>query len=104
MTSTYEDGTAAHEDLERGYSERPNVRRLNRDAGRASSSTRSSRTSRPALPAGRAGRRPGSQQNGHRDAPQVALVVPKSFNDAQKVADKLKAEVPVIINLAGGGL
>ena len=24
----YEDGTAANEDLERGYSERPNVRRL----------------------------------------------------------------------------
>jgi cell division inhibitor SepF len=29
----------------------------------------------------------------------VELVVPKSFNDAQKVADKLKADVPVIINL-----
>jgi cell division inhibitor SepF len=29
----------------------------------------------------------------------VELIVPKSFNDAQKVADKLKADVPVIINL-----
>jgi cell division inhibitor SepF len=29
----------------------------------------------------------------------VSLVVPKTFNDAQTVADKLKAEVPVIINM-----
>jgi cell division inhibitor SepF len=105
----YEDGTAAHEDLERGYSERPNVRRLSprrrgdsefdeifsdepppppppRTSSRPSRSSSSSSSSAPA-------------QNGHREAPQGSLVVPKTFNDAQTVADKLKAEVPVIINL-----
>jgi cell division inhibitor SepF len=39
------------------------------------------------------------ESNGHRAAPQVSLVVPKSFNDAQTVADKLKSDVPVIINM-----
>jgi cell division inhibitor SepF len=39
------------------------------------------------------------QNGGQRHAAQVELVVPKTFNDAQKVADKLKADVPVIINL-----
>ena len=31
------------------------------------------------------------------------LVVPKSFNDAQDVADKFKDSIPVIINLQGIG-
>src|SRR6476620_11206777 len=66
-----DDGSAAHEDLESRYNERPNVRRLQRAA----------------------------QNGGQRHAAQVELIVPKSFNDAQKVADKLKADVPVIINL-----
>ncbi|HUZ85101.1 MAG TPA: cell division protein SepF, partial [Gaiellales bacterium] len=49
---------------------------------------------------GRSRPRPAAiESNGHRAAPQVSLVVPKSFNDAQTVADKLKAEVPVIVNL-----
>ena len=30
---------------------------------------------------------------------EVHLVVPKSFNDAQQIADKFKAAVPVILNL-----
>jgi cell division inhibitor SepF len=30
---------------------------------------------------------------------EVHLVVPKSFNDAQQIADKFKATVPVILNL-----
>ena len=30
---------------------------------------------------------------------QVHLVVPKSFNDAQQVADRFKSSVPVILNL-----
>ncbi len=30
---------------------------------------------------------------------EVNLVVPRSFNDAQQVADKFKASVPVILNL-----
>ena len=72
-----------------------------RDAGRARSSTRSSQEEPPGArpdPRRPGGAAPAPQQNGHREAPQVSLVVPKTFNDAQKVADKLKADVPVIIN------
>jgi cell division inhibitor SepF len=94
-----DDGSAAHEDLESRYNERPNVRRLNprRRSGAdfddifsddVPARTRS-RGSRPAI----------AQNGGQRHAAQVELVVPKTFNDAQKVADKLKADVPVIINL-----
>ncbi len=95
-----DDGSAAHEDLERTYSERPNVRRLSprRRSGSEfddiySEGAPAATMARP--PAGR----PATPLNGHRPAAQVHLVVPKIFNDAQQVADKLKADVPVIINL-----
>jgi len=93
-----DDGSAAHEDLESRYNERPNVRRLNprRRAGVEFDEIFSDE-----LPRGR-GRGRGAapaQNGGQRHASQVELIVPKSFNDAQKVADKLKADVPVIINL-----
>jgi cell division inhibitor SepF len=32
---------------------------------------------------------------------RVHLVVPRSFNDAQSIADKFKEAVPVILNLQG---
>ena len=32
---------------------------------------------------------------------RVHLVVPKSFNDAQQIADKFKDSIPVILNLQG---
>lgn len=83
------------EELEQSYRERPNVRRLGprrRDefdeifgddepvgAGARSTPIRAVETR--------------SQQM------QVHLVVPKSFNDAQQIADKFKATVPVILNL-----
>jgi cell division inhibitor SepF len=37
------------------------------------------------------------------DAPpaQVHLVIPRSFNDAQQIADRFKQSVPVILNLQG---
>ena len=35
------------------------------------------------------------------EATRVHLVVPRSFNDAQDVADKFKDAIPVIINLQG---
>ena len=97
-----EDGYLTEEDLERTYSERPNVRRLKPRRGRGGADyddifsddeprAVSARRRPPDAPA----------QNGHRAAQQVSLVVPKSFNDAQTVADKLKADVPVIINFQG---
>ena len=42
--------------------------------------------------------RPGG--NGHSDV-RVHLVIPKSFNDAQQVADKFKDSIPVVLNLQG---
>ncbi len=97
-----DDGSAAHEDLEQVYSERPNVRRLSprRRPGSDFDDIFSEEAPRAVpLRGGRNGAPPPQQQqNGHRTAGQVSLVVPKSFNDAQKVADKLKSDVPVIIN------
>jgi len=43
----------------------------------------------------------GSGRNGGAGDARVHLVVPKSFNDAQQVADRFKDGVPVILNLQG---
>ena len=84
-------------ELEDRYRERPNVRRLSgrrrRDeiddifsedegGGRATSVLR-----------------PVGARNGRSNDVRVHLVVPKSFNDAQQVADRFKNGVPVILNL-----
>ena len=87
--------------LEDRYRERPNVRRLStrrrRDeiddifADDSPSETRT-RSLRPVeQPAG----------NGRRESSRVHLVIPKSFNDAQDIADKFKDSIPVIVNLQG---
>ena len=96
-----EDETLApHEELERSYQDRPNVRKLNSGRGRndyddifadeprrrgASSSSQVVRALEPARSA----------------RVEVHLVIPKNFNDAQQIADKFKVDVPVIINLQG---
>jgi cell division inhibitor SepF len=88
--------------LEDRYRERPNVRRLSTRRRRdeiddifADDSPSEQRTSRlrtvGAAPA------PNGRGNGIR----VHLVIPKSFNDAQDIADKFKETIPVIINLQG---
>jgi cell division inhibitor SepF len=102
-----EDETLApHEELERSYQERPNVRKLD--------STSSSRgrtdyddifADEPRRSSGARGTAPSSQQVVRSIGPtrparvEVHLVIPKNFNDAQQVADKFKVDVPVIINL-----
>ncbi len=85
-------------DLEDRYRERPNVRRLQRRGRRddfddifADEPPRSARETRVLRPVG----------NGRAESVQVHLVVPKSFNDAQQVADQFKDDVPVILNLQG---
>jgi cell division inhibitor SepF len=95
----YDDGDMPLEsDVEDHYRERPNVRRLRRrrdefddifadDEPRGRSAT----VLRPV------GARGG---NGNGDV-RVHLVVPKSFNDAQQIADKFKDSIPVILNLQG---
>jgi cell division inhibitor SepF len=78
--------------LEDRYRERPNVRRL---------ATR--RRADDEEPTGRHAvlrSVPGGRGNGRGDV-RVHLVLPKSFNDAQQVADKFKDSVPVILNLQG---
>jgi|ERR671914_890876 cell division inhibitor SepF len=84
-------------ELQETYRERPNVRRLGRKRrdeiddifAEEASSTRQTRVLRPV-----------STGNGAAGV-QVHLVVPKSFNDAQQVADQFKGSIPVILNLQG---
>jgi cell division inhibitor SepF len=101
-----EDGFYTDEELQRTYAERPNVRRLAprrtrreefddwtdpEPAPSASDRTQVMRPSRlrtiEPVPS------PASVR--------VHLVVPRSFNDAQQIADKFKDAVPVILNLQG---
>ena len=91
----YEDAPYEEETADR-YRERPNVRRL------------SSRRRRDDFddifaeeePRGRstAVLRPVARGNGD---VRVHLVIPKSFNDAQQIADRFKDSIPVILNLQG---
>jgi len=86
-------------ELQESYRERPNVRRL--------SSSRRRRDEFDDIfpddePAGRRTtvlRPVGGARNG--GDVRVHLVIPKSFNDAQDVADKFKDSIPVILNLQG---
>jgi cell division inhibitor SepF len=109
------DGYATEEQLERSYSSRPNVRRLAPrrrtreefdDWTDPESSAPTARTSvlRPA-PAPRSIeprrlRGVESVPSGGGSA-RVHLVLPRSFNDAQQIADRFKEGVPVILNLQG---
>jgi len=85
-------------ELEGRYRDRPNVRRLQRRrrdefddifADEPGGGERDTRTLRPVG---------GNGRSGAGDL-QVHLVVPKSFNDAQQIADQFKSSVPVILNL-----
>ena len=93
------------EAMESRYRERPNVRRLSSrrrrdeiddifaDEGPSDRRTTVLRPVGGAVAAGRAA-------NGRGEV-RVHLVIPKSFNDAQDMADKFKDAIPVIINLQG---
>jgi cell division inhibitor SepF len=107
-------GLAAEESLEQSYRERPNVRRLtprrrmqdfddwteseaDGDApavtrAAAASSARGARA-RPARPHIEVVPNAGS------GSVKVHLVLPRSFNDAQQIADRFKQSIPVILNL-----
>ena len=84
------------DDLERSYRERPNVRRISTrrraeefdDIFTDETSVSSARQS------------PVRAVESIRSQPsEVNLVIPKSFNEAQQIADKFKQNVPVIINM-----
>jgi cell division inhibitor SepF len=106
-----EDGYAAEESLEQSYRERPNVRRLTprrrgQDFDDWTESEADAPTSR--VPAVRQ-REPRVRESPQRVARieavpnpgnvKVHLVLPRSFNDAQQIADKYKQGIPVILNL-----
>ena len=97
-----EEGYEAEQDLERTYRERPNVRRLHtrRHAPDfddwADPNAPSRRTATLRQPGGRP-----SLEAVAAGAAKVHLVVPRSFNDAQAIADKFKDAIPVILNLQG---
>jgi cell division inhibitor SepF len=98
-----EDGYATNEELERSYTQRQaNVRRLSPrkkqpefeewtdDAAAQTQVVRPERLRR--VPPSAAPMQSGAQVRVH-------LVLPRSFNDAQQIADKFKEAIPVILNL-----
>ena len=105
-----EDGYLTEEELERTYSERPNVRRLTprgrqRDFDDWTDPDPEEATPQTAVLRPRGNRRSAEPPSAApvRAIPsvQVHLVVPRSFNDAQQIADKFKDGIPVILNLQG---
>jgi cell division inhibitor SepF len=96
------------ESLEQSYRERPNVRRLTprRRSQAYDDWTESEEEESVAVAPPRAGS-PGSSSRGVRhmaavpnpSSVRVHLVLPRSFNDAQQIADKFKHAIPVILNL-----
>jgi cell division inhibitor SepF len=100
----------AEESLEQGYRERPNVRRLTprRRSQTYDDWTESAESEAPAAPvpvperSSRASSRGGVRHMAAVPTPnavRVHLVLPRSFNDAQQIADKFKSSIPVILNL-----
>src|SRR5262245_53758147 len=104
-----EDGYLTDEELQRSYAERPNVRRLT--PRRRSRDYADWTDPEPAAPT--VAIRPDPPRSRPRSVPsappaiaavpsvKVHLVLPRSFNDAQQIADKYKVGVPVILNLQG---
>ncbi len=96
-----ENGYVTEEELERGYRDRPNVRRLSprRRSGEfddwTDSGEQATQVARPRLRSVDAPSSPVAPAA----SVKVHLVLPRSFNDAQQVADKFKDGIPVILNL-----
>jgi len=89
-----EDGYVTEEELGRTYSERPNVRRLaprRRQEQFDDWTDPGGEVATPIRPPLRGVEAPGSVR--------MHLVIPRSFNDAQQIADRFKQDIPVILNL-----
>jgi len=97
------------ESLEQSYRERPNVRRLTprRRSQGYDDWTESEEPAAAPPPAPRSTSSSGSSSRSVRHmtavpnpgSVRVHLVLPRSFNDAQQIADKFKHSIPVILNL-----
>jgi cell division inhibitor SepF len=103
-----EDGYLTDEELQRAYAERPNVRRLapRRTARQelddwTDPEPATARTSvlRPAPQQRQEPRRLRGVEALASPNVKVHLILPRSFNDAQQIADRFKDGVPVILNL-----
>ena len=106
----YEEEEPAYEpeaELEDRYRERPNVRRLESRRRRRDEFDDIFADDSPPRRGGGGGRsgtttlRPVGGNGRAGGDVTVHLVIPKSFNDAQQIADQFKDSVPVIINLQG---
>jgi cell division inhibitor SepF len=104
----WDEDYSAQESLERTYADRPNVRRLHRPRHQEQQfddwSAAEEQSPAVAPPTARTGRRSGRAQleavaPSPSAAQKVHLVIPRSFNDAQAIADRFKDSVPVILNL-----
>ena len=102
-----EDGYATEEELERSYRERPNVRRLSsrrrsqRDFDDWTDPESDDRQSTAVIRSERPPQRRPQLAGVPSPAVRVHLVIPRSFNDAQQIADRFKDGTPVILNLQG---
>jgi cell division inhibitor SepF len=101
LTDDYDDDVPSREpeaELQDRYHERPNVRRLRKRRDEFDDIFADDDE-----PGGRPTSRLRTVNGGGGPARDVRvhLVLPKSFNDAQQVADKFKDSVPVILNLQG---
>ncbi len=101
----YEEDVPPEAEIEDRYRERPNVRRLRRRRDEYDDIFADDDDADTAVAGARPGRgrsatvlKPVGRSNGD---VRVHLVVPKSFNDAQQIADKFKDSIPVILNLQG---
>ena len=103
-----EDGYLTDEELQRAYAERPNVRRLaprrtRREEFDDWTDPEAAATARTSVlrPAPEPRRLRGVESVPTARERKVHLVLPRSFNDAQQIADRFKEGVPVILNLQG---
>ena len=94
-----EDGYEPEAQLQDSYRERPNVRRLG-SRRRGGDFDDIFADDAPRTTPLRAVRPANGGANRGEDV-RVHLVIPKSFNDAQQVADKFKDSIPVVLNLQG---
>jgi cell division inhibitor SepF len=94
----HEDEQAHEAEIEDRYRERPNVRRLRRRRDEFDDIFAEEEVEEGGRGRGRTAVLKPVRGNGE---VRVHLVVPKSFNDAQQIADKFKDSIPVILNLQG---
>jgi cell division inhibitor SepF len=95
----YEEDAPYEEEIADRYRERPNVRRLSARRRRDEFDDIFAEDE-PRGAGGRSATQLRSVGRANGDV-RVHLVIPKSFNDAQQIADKFKDSIPVILNLQG---